>query len=165
MKVLIMSDTHGLTKEIDTIKDRHDCDLIIHCGDSELQSNTKVLKDIEVVKGNCDVGEDFNTEKIIDLNNGVTCLVTHGHLYDVKQSLQKLSYRADELSVNFCFFGHTHVAGTASINNTFFINPGSLKLPRNSTEKTYAILELETTNFNLTFYNDEGIEVEENKLQ
>src|SRR5690625_2756891 len=85
MKVLIMSDTHGLTKEIDTIKDRHDCDLIIHCGDSELQSNTKVLKDIEVVKGNCDVGEDFNTEKIIDLNNGVTCLVTLGHLYDVNK--------------------------------------------------------------------------------
>src|SRR5690625_6484062 len=81
----------------------------------------------------------------MDLNNGVTCLVTHGHLYDVKQSLQKLSYRADELSVNFCFFGHTHVAGTASINNTFFINPGSLKSPRNSIEKTYAILELETT--------------------
>src|SRR5699024_754127 len=160
-----MSDTHGLTKEIDTIKDRHDCDLIIHWGVFNLKGIKKVLKVIKVVKGNVNVVEDFIREKIIDLNNVVTCFLIKGHLYDVKQSLQKLSYRADELSVNFCFFGHTHVAGTASINNTFFINPGSLKSPRNSIEKTYAILELETTNFNLTFYNDEGIEVEENKLQ
>src|SRR5699024_2161923 len=85
-------------------------------------------------------------------------------LYDVKQSLQKSSYQADELSDNFCFCGHTHVGGTAAINNTFFRNPGSWKSPRNSIEKTYTILELEKTNLNRIVYNDEVIEVEENDL-
>lgn len=159
-----MSDTHGLTKEIDLIKERHKCDLIIHCGDSELASDTSVLEGIEVVKGNCDHGEGFLEEKIIDLNNGITCFVTHGHLYGVKENLQKLSYRAEELAVNFCFFGHTHVAGSATIGNTVFINPGSLKSPKESKEKTYALLEIEDTNFNLKFYNEEGLEVRENKL-
>lgn len=164
MKVLIMSDTHGLTKEIERIKKRHTCDLMIHCGDSELVSDASVLKDVEVVKGNCDVGKGFLEEKVIDLNNGITCFVTHGHLYDVKESLQRLSYRSEELAVNFCFFGHTHIAGSETIGKTVFINPGSLKSPRNSNEKTYAILEIEDTNFNLIFYNDNGLEVKESKF-
>ncbi len=38
MKVLIMSDSHGLTHEISIIKERHKQDVtaMIHCGDSEL---------------------------------------------------------------------------------------------------------------------------------
>ena len=41
MKVLIMSDSHGLTHEISMITDRHKQEVaaMIHCGDSELERN------------------------------------------------------------------------------------------------------------------------------
>lgn len=165
MKILIMSDTHGLTNEIETIKKRHDSDVVVHCGDSELASDALVLNGVEVVKGNCDSASGFVEEIIVDLDDGITCLVTHGHLYGVKGYLQKLIDRAEELAVNFCFFGHTHIAGTVTVNNTIFINPGSLKTPQNSIEKSYAILEIQDTAYNLTYYNQEGLEIKEKELQ
>ena len=164
MKLLIMSDTHGLTKEIKMIKERHVCDLVIHCGDSELTRDETILDGIYIVKGNCDYGDDFLDEEVIELNNNQTCFVTHGHLYGVKENLQRLIYRAEELAVKFCFFGHTHIAGVEKIGNIIFINPGSLRSPRNSNEKTYALLEIKEFKANLAFYNDEGSVVKEYDL-
>lgn len=164
MKLLIMSDTHRLTKEISTIKERHEFDFLIHCGDSELDESASELKDVQVVKGNCDHGSQFSEEKIIELHNGIICYITHGHLYDVKRSLEKLSYRAEEHGADFCFFGHTHIAGVVTINETVYINPGSLMSPRNRKEKTYVLLELEDGTYHLTFYNLKGHVVEENLL-
>src|SRR5699024_1133491 len=80
MQLLLLSDTHGLTKEITEIKNRHHVDLVIHCGDSELPSDASVLKNIEVVKGNCDRDSNYLDEKIIELTPGTSCYVTHGHL-------------------------------------------------------------------------------------
>ena len=161
MKILIMSDTHGLTKEITEINNRHHVDLVIHCGDSELPSDASVLKNIEVVKGNCDRDSNYLDEKIIELTPGISCYVTHGHLYDVKRSLESLSYRAEELVVNFCFFGHTHIAGVTKINDIIYINPGSIKYPKGSDEKTYALLDITEQTYQLKFYNDKGVVIDE----
>lgn len=40
MNVLIISDSHGLEEELQTIAKRHEAevDLMIHCGDSELET-------------------------------------------------------------------------------------------------------------------------------
>lgn len=41
--VLITSDSHGLTKELEEMKEKHTVDLYIHCGDSELDFDAAEL--------------------------------------------------------------------------------------------------------------------------
>jgi putative phosphoesterase len=53
-----------------------------------------------------------------------------------------LNYRAKELKADIVCFGHSHVLGAEMINGTLFLNPGSIRLPRERFEKTYLILEL-----------------------
>lgn len=45
MNVLIISDSHGLEEELQTIAKRHEAevDLMIHCGDSELETRHPAL--------------------------------------------------------------------------------------------------------------------------
>lgn len=44
MKLLIVSDSHGLQEELLTIRERHaDVDKMIHCGDSELPQDSKEM--------------------------------------------------------------------------------------------------------------------------
>ncbi len=52
MNVLIISDSHGLEEELQTIAKRHEAevDLMIHCGDSELETGHPALDSYEVVK-------------------------------------------------------------------------------------------------------------------
>ena len=48
MKVLIMSDSHGLTHEISIIKEshKHDVAKMIHCGDSELAKSDPNMSEL-----------------------------------------------------------------------------------------------------------------------
>lgn len=67
MNVLIISDSHGLEEELQTIAKRHeaDVDLMIHCGDSELETGHPALEPYSVVKGNCDFIGDFKDELLL----------------------------------------------------------------------------------------------------
>lgn len=155
-KVLIMSDSHGLSSEIQEIKDRHQLTYMIHCGDSELDSDHAFLNDMICVKGNCDFSSSFVNDNQVKINN-IPIFITHGHLYDVRRSLMPLSYRAQEENSRIVCFGHTHVAGAEKINDILFINPGSIRLPRNRKEKTYAILNLDYKNkVKVEFYIPSG---------
>lgn len=138
-KVLIMSDSHGLRDEVEMIKKRHHLTHMFHLGDSELDRDDSVLSHMIKVKGNCDFGQSFNYDEVVEIN-GLTFFLTHGHLYDVRTSLLSLSYRAAEENAQVICFGHTHIAGAEKINDQLFINPGSIHFPRNRREKTYAIL-------------------------
>ena len=140
-KVLIISDSHGLTNELKDIRARHhDIDEAIHCGDSELKEDDPNLSGYRVVSGNCDWNGNFPNEIVLDYG-GLTVLVTHGHLYDIKRSLMKLEYKAQEADANIVCFGHSHVAYAEDINDRLFLNPGSIRLPRQFKEQSYIILE------------------------
>ncbi|MFS0881240.1 metallophosphoesterase family protein [Metabacillus niabensis] len=161
MKVLIMSDSHGLTKEIEEIKNRHkdEVSLMLHCGDSELSHESLELASLTVVKGNCDFGADFPNDVICDIN-GSTLYLTHGHLYQVKSTLLNLKYRALEVGARFVCYGHSHIANAEMIDGMIFINPGSIRLPVLRRQKTYAILEVENSIANVTFFEVNGTIVE-----
>ncbi|GGB48869.1 metallophosphoesterase family protein [Fictibacillus barbaricus] len=162
-KALIVSDSHGLTEELITLKDRHksDMDLLIHCGDSELSTNAEELSGYVTVRGNMDfLGRDFPNEAIEML--GDKCIyITHGHLYDIKMSYLSLAYRAEETGASIACFGHSHVAEAFEREGMIFINPGSIRLPRGRFEKTYAILEVEDKLVSVTFYSLDGIRIEQ----
>lgn len=145
IELLIMSDSHGLTTEIDQIKERHNLQYNIHCGDSELPYDASELKGFTTVAGNCDMFSFFKDDEIVQIN-GFTILVTHGHLYSVKANLQKLSYRSQEVEADIVCFGHSHYVHAQKIENTLFVNPGSIRFPRGREEKTYIIMKIDKTN-------------------
>lgn len=156
-KVLILSDTHGLTEEIQILKDRHNqIRHIIHCGDSELAIDAPELEGIIQVAGNCDYGQAFPREKELHIG-GLNFLVTHGHHHRVKEHLQSLSYYVEDRDVDLVLYGHNHIASAQKIGHQLFINPGSLRYPRNRVEKTYAIISWEDVSLvEVTFYTIEG---------
>lgn len=143
MKIVIVSDSHGLRDELMEVKEKHaDCDLFLHCGDSELYPNDPALDGFRVVKGNCDYGVDFPEELVVDAGSD-RIFIVHGHLHHVKRDLLTLMYKAKETKANIVCFGHTHLLGFEKIEDTLFINPGSIHLPRGRHEQTYVILETE----------------------
>ncbi|MGM8213296.1 metallophosphoesterase family protein [Virgibacillus sp. W0430] len=159
-KVLIVSDSHGLTDELIMIRERHNWIYTIHCGDSELPWNAPELSDVFIVKGNCDIDDDFKLEQELKIG-GIKFFVTHGHLYGVKSDLMRLSYRAKECNAQVVCFGHSHIAGAVQEDNQLFINPGSIRQPRGRTEKTYALMEWNTyQEIHVSFYTLGGKKIE-----
>lgn len=160
-KVLILSDSHGLVNEITVIKERHQIKNKIHCGDSELDLDAPEMEGLLKVAGNCDFDARYPEEQTVDIG-GLKFLIVHGHLHGVKGNLTALSYRAEELGAQVACYGHTHVADARQIKNQLFINPGSIRLPRNRTEKTYCIMEWEDINhIDIKYYTLSGEVVED----
>jgi uncharacterized protein len=153
-KVLIVSDSHGSTELLEGIEKRHgnDVELMIHCGDSELDEEAAAIKNFKSVKGNCDFYGNF-PEDDRHVLNGVNIFVTHGHLYSVKTTLVNLFYKAKELQADIVCFGHSHILGAEMVDDILFINPGSIRLPRGRKERTYAILELDDKKATLRIYD------------
>ncbi|MEH7083412.1 metallophosphoesterase [Neobacillus drentensis] len=161
-KVLIVSDSHGLTKELRVIRERHldEVDLMIHCGDSELSPDDQAISGYLTVMGNCDFGGGYPLETISEVA-GRKFFITHGHRYSVKSSLMNLKYKAEEVSANIVCFGHSHVLGAEVIDGVLFLNPGSIRLPRERFEKTYIILELQNEKIKMSVFEVSGQEVTE----
>ncbi|MCD4840327.1 metallophosphoesterase [Neobacillus sedimentimangrovi] len=155
-KVLVVSDSHGLTKELETIRERHlsDVDLMIHCGDSQLDPDHPALTGYFTVGGNCDFG-GFPQELVSDFA-GKKFFITHGHRYSVKTSLMNLKYKAEEVGAEIVCFGHSHVLGAEVVGGTLFLNPGSIRLPRERFEKTYVILDLNGDKVEMSVFDIDG---------
>ena len=160
-KVLVVSDSHGLTRELEIVKERHlnEVDLMIHCGDSELMSDDKAMNGYLGVMGNCDYG-GYPLETTTKIS-GWKFFITHGHRYSVKTSLMNLSYKAAEVGANIVCFGHSHILGAEVIGGTLFLNPGSIRMPRERMEKTYVILELLADKIKMSVYDISGRELED----
>jgi uncharacterized protein len=142
-KILIVSDSHRMTDELDLIKQRHsqEVDYMLHCGDSELSADQREIDGFITVRGNCDYDERFLDEKEINIG-GHKIFLTHGHRFAVKSTLMNLYYRAQELAADIVCFGHSHTLGIEQVDGILFINPGSIRLPRGRKEQTYCLLEL-----------------------
>lgn len=151
MKTMIISDIHGYSKNLKKVLNifyKENCKRLIILGDllspgTEYEEVKKLLNNfnfsILCMKGNNDgyiYSElDFN---IIDgyLNiklDDNNVYITHGHRYN---------QRNIQLKDNDIFIqGHTHISTMYQENNKYFINPGSLSLPRDNTDGSYIIYE------------------------
>ncbi|NWQ42926.1 metallophosphoesterase [Bacillus sp. EB106-08-02-XG196] len=160
-KVLVVSDSHGLTRELEVLRERNlgEVDLMIHCGDSEMMPDEKVMNGYLTVKGNCDFGS-YPLETTTEIA-GRKFFITHGHKYSVKSSLINLQYKAAEVGADIACFGHSHLLGAEVIGGTLFLNPGSIRLPRERIEKTYVILELLDESVKMSVYDINGQELKD----
>ncbi len=138
MRIVAVSDTHHNTELLErcvrqAIADGQ-IDAFLHCGDGVrdletvepllIAQNPRIR--IAAVKGNCDLGEfAYSASELVELN-GVRTLVTHGHLFQVKQGLSHLAKAARELNAALAFYGHTHRPEIVDGHGVTMINPGSL---------------------------------------
>lgn len=147
MKILVLSDTHGdIDKAEKAIKSNSDVDLIIHLGDyfRDAQKLSSMFPEIpfEYIYGNSDfMIEDVPAEKLLEYD-GKKIFITHGHRYSVKWDYEKLHKKAEEMCVDLLLFGHTHIADVIEKGNYFLVNPGSISDPRDDSNESYAIIEI-----------------------
>ena len=109
-------------------------DVLIHCGDGVrdletveedlLRSNPNIR--IYAVRGNCDLAAQHYPAMETTMLNNIRTLITHGHNYQVKHSLGKLSIAARSMGISLVFFGHTHQPTIKVKHGVTLINPGSL---------------------------------------
>ncbi|MEG0293238.1 metallophosphoesterase [Enterococcus sp.] len=154
MKYLVVSDNHGDRSVIERLFARYknEVDEIFHCGDSELPSNDSLWQGVHIVTGNCDYDRGYEASLTVETPLD-RVLVTHGHLYDVRFGLYRLSLKALEEKANLVFFGHTHVIGCEKVGNTLFLNPGSISQPRGTIqEKSYCIVESTAEAWTIQYY-------------
>ncbi|MBR4262817.1 MAG: phosphodiesterase [Bacilli bacterium] len=158
MKILIISDIHGISKNLKKVLDiynKEKCNFIFCLGDlfspgwdsEEVEDllNSKA-SNIICMKGNNDTyiyGRlyfnlvDGYLKQNVDNHN---FYLTHGHRYN--RDIHPFLNDGDIL-----VYGHTHRGMLLKENNKYYINPGSLSLPRDGTDGSYIIYE--NNRFNL----------------
>ena len=159
MLIGIISDTHGDADSFKLVLNKffENVDLIIHAGDilnhgprnkipegynpsllSDYINNLPV--DILFCKGNCDSEVDqmlINTPiaspYLYAVFEGIKIAVTHGD-----KKLPERFYKYSDIIIS----GHTHNYNLEKINNTIYLNPGSLSIPKNHINGTCSIIDL-----------------------
>lgn len=170
-RLLLISDTHERVAILRRIlKDfGASCDALLFAGDgvSDIvecreeaiaEENVRAILPpvIAVVSGNGDlpvyqVTSEKNPDErlffrvpliqILDIC-GKRILLAHGHLYSANHSLQPLAKLARSNECQILVYGHTHVAAAKDLKPVFAINPGSICLPREDSEASFAVLSV-----------------------
>ena len=131
MNIGVISDTHGnegaLRRALTALPGM---DAWIHLGDHASDSRVLSAADVPVytVRGNCDFDTSAEQELVITLG-GARLFLTHGHKYGVKQGVEAVFYRAQELMCGAVLFGHTHLSLVEAWGSVLGVNPGSAALP------------------------------------
>ena len=173
MKLLFISDIHGIKTNLPKIKERFEeleCDKLVVLGDLfYIGPRNKMIEgyDIEYVKeflnsfkdkiicvqGNCDSEVDKMVCEfpivselgfISTINDDL--YITHGHIYNESNW---------NLTNSTLIYGHLHIPFIKQIETNTYINPGSISLPKNGIP-TYL------------FYNEEEFiiyDIEDNEVE
>ena len=163
MKYIIASDLHGSAEHIEKLVEafrREKGDFLILLGDIlyhgprnhlpeayDTKEAAALLNElgeyIVCVRGNCDAEVDqamldfpvLSDSGFVVTEAGLRLFITHGHRYNPIEP-PKLPAGAVMLS------GHTHVpASFASEEGVWFLNPGSVSIPKNGSPHSYMTLE------------------------
>lgn len=127
----IISDSHQnrfWTERFLKVARREGYDALFHLGDGG--SDARWLErrlDIPIyrVAGNCDIWSGVEEELVAEFE-GQRILAVHGHLFDVKWTLDQLSYHAEERGAFIALYGHTHVPSACYVGPVLTLNPGAL---------------------------------------
>ncbi|EMR05177.1 Phosphodiesterase yfcE [Bhargavaea cecembensis DSE10] len=158
-RIAVMSDSHGDTETVRHFLDRQSgSDHLIHCGDSELPAEDKLLEGMASVKGNCDP-DGLPEYRMLEAGE-LRVLVTHGHLDGVKSGMLPLRYRAEEAGADLVLFGHTHLYGAEVHDGILFVNPGSTHRPPPGRPATYAVIEEKAEGVSVRFLQPDGTEAD-----
>ena len=148
MRIVVLSDTHGNYFNLESIILRNtDADWIIHLGDGEheldnfILSHQKLAPKIIHVAGNCDFDSLSNDVFVLPVLDH-KILATHGHLYGVSGSLDRLKSLALTNGCDIVLFGHTHVRYQSNENGLYIMNPGSASLHRDGKKPSFGHIDI-----------------------
>lgn len=151
MKAMIISDIHGYSRNLKKVLNifyKESCNRLIILGDllspgSDYEEVKSLLNNFKFsllcMKGNNDgyiFSElDFNVidgylNIKLDDNN---VFVTHGHRYN----RSNIPMKDNDILIQ----GHTHMSCMYKENNKYYLNPGSISLPRDNTSGSYIVYE------------------------
>lgn len=161
MKILIVSDTHGMTDNLyKTLERVSPIDLLIHLGDFEHnEEDIEAIAScpVEFVSGNNDFFSEVPKDKLIKIGK-YTVWMTHGHRYGVNFNTGGILDAANKYMADIVMFGHTHVPIIDLSHSIWVINPGSLTLPRQQGRiPTFVIMEIDSkgdAHFTLNYCKD-----------
>lgn len=147
-RIAVISDSHGTFRHLGKARAAYGkIDWLLHAGD-HLQDAQRIAENLGVepmrvraVVGNCDQPISYPLEDVVEIE-GVRLYLTHGHLFGVSQSLQRIRYRAQELEAQVAIFGHTHVALAEEVDGLLLFNPGSLIQSRSAEPPSCGLLEV-----------------------
>ena len=146
MRVLIVSDSHGINTYLDkALKDAAPFDMLIHLGDlegSQQYIEENVTCPIEMVSGNNDFFPDLKQDKCIMIDC-YKVLLTHGHRHRVYHGTEAIKDWARLNEADIVMFGHTH-RPLIEMDDVIAINPGSISMPRQENRRpTYIVMEID----------------------
>jgi putative phosphoesterase len=99
MRFLVVSDSHGNRDILEDIANtwQTQMDAMFHCGDSELLTSDSIWEKYFVVGGNMDFDPDY-PENFIQTFGEDTIFMTHGHLYGINFSFNRLDAKATQVN-------------------------------------------------------------------
>lgn len=161
MKLLIASDIHGSAEYCELLLSayrREKPDKILLLGDAlyhgprnhlpedyDTKRTMEILNslksDIIAVRGNCDSEVDqmvlefplMNTYEMIE-TDGLVLFATHGHVYSPSSQPPFVEF---DVMLN----GHTHISALQDTGAFYYVNPGSVSIPKGGTQHSYAVYE------------------------
>ncbi len=135
MRILVCSDSHGDLISLRKIYlDNPGMDLYLHCGDIGLPEEE--AREYLTVKGNCDFF-NYPLKRDIPTKWGLIHM-EHGNLYGSRSKAY-----IESLGCFIYLFGHTHVPESGYDGKTYVFNPGSLTRPRETSNGTYLLLDID----------------------
>ena len=164
MKIMFLSDIHGITTNLNYIKKKYNelkIDQLVVLGDlyyigpgnqmiegyniKEVMNFLKSFNNIICIRGNCDSDVDLKASDF-PVNEGLSSIyvddiniyLSHGHIYNEKEN-KKFNDVEGVL-----IFGHYHYPLIDIKDKMVYINVGSISLPRNGYNSTYVIYENKT---------------------
>lgn len=158
MKYFILSDIHGSSYYFSKAMEQYDKmkadkliilgDLLYHGPRNDLPYGHDVKKlvnllnerkdDIIAIKGNCDAEVDqmvlnFTLHDNVLLKIGdKTLYLTHGHHLKDIHGLEKDT---------IILYGHTHVPRCEKVDDFYYVNPGSISLPKEDSKHSFLVYE------------------------
>lgn len=135
--VIIFSDAHGDTEALKRIREAEklfSSERILSLGDFVPDPWNPLFSGIEGVRGNSDRYYEYGSLPYPPLSLtleifGKKLFLTHGHLpYEIPPETKIVAT------------GHTHVPRLEEKNGLYFLNPGSVSLPRSSSGPSFALL-------------------------
>ena len=146
MRMLVVSDTHhdfdALYRLV--LREEDHIDLLLHLGDGaqdidDLRAVWPTLP-VRFVRGNCDYVSTAPDTAVVEAD-GLRLLLTHGHLFDVNRTPERLATEARRQNAAVALLGHTHRQLCREVLGVRLLNPGSLSKPRDGA-RGYAAIEV-----------------------
>lgn len=147
MKVLIVSDTHKLHRNLEKIiEQERPFQMLIHLGDVEgAEDYIEALADcpVHIVRGNNDFFSDLPNEQEFFIE-GHHVFMTHGHYYGVSMGEERLKAEARGRGADIVMYGHIHRPMLSQEKDLVTLNPGSVAYPRQEGRKpSYIIMDVD----------------------